>query len=230
MIFGTVKNWSSFQHYRDRSPPWIKLHRSLLNDFEFASLPLASKALAPLLWLLAAESQDGRIRLDPDWLSFRLHIDESDAIEGLTHLIQKGFIETASGVLAECLQHATPETEGETEGEKDSNSSSYSSPPDGVDQHRTPFNEIVNIYHTELPAHPRVIALSNARKAAIRARWRNELPTLDHWRDYFRRVSRSDFLCGRKQSRDREPFMADFEFLIRASTPLKVAEKKYDNR
>ena len=53
------KNWVDHQHYKDRNPPWIKLHRKLLNDRAFMCLPLASKALAPLLWLLAAETKDG---------------------------------------------------------------------------------------------------------------------------------------------------------------------------
>ena len=41
------KNWSHFQHYKDRCPPWIKLHKELLNDRAFMTLPTASKALAP---------------------------------------------------------------------------------------------------------------------------------------------------------------------------------------
>jgi hypothetical protein len=57
----TPKNWSSFQHYKDRAPAWIKLHRGLLDDFEFSSLPVASRALAPLLWLLASEFEGGAI-------------------------------------------------------------------------------------------------------------------------------------------------------------------------
>jgi hypothetical protein len=35
----TIKNWSEFQHYKDRNPPWIKLHRALLDDYAFAALP-----------------------------------------------------------------------------------------------------------------------------------------------------------------------------------------------
>lgn len=113
-----VKNWAEFQHYRDRAPPWIKLHRKLLDDFEFARLPIASKALAPLLWLLAAESIDGTVRIDPDWLAFRLHMPQADVEAGLSPLIDRGFLEIASGELAPCLQRATPETETETEGKK----------------------------------------------------------------------------------------------------------------
>ena len=50
-----VKSWDRFQHYRDRNPPWVKLHKQFLDDFDFHSLPVASRALAPMLWLLASE-------------------------------------------------------------------------------------------------------------------------------------------------------------------------------
>jgi hypothetical protein len=111
------KNWKSFQHYKDRSPPWIKLHRDLLNNFEFSCLPLASKALAPLLWLLASESESGEINLSSDALAFRLHVDSKTLADGLKGLIEKGFFALASGSLADCSQSAIPEREGEGEGE-----------------------------------------------------------------------------------------------------------------
>lgn len=117
MATGKVKNWSAFQHYKDRSPPWIKLHRELLDDFAFTSLPLASKALAPLLWLLAAETQDGSVSLDAEWLAWRLRIAVSDVEAGLSPLIEKGFLIPDSKALAKRKQVAIPETEGETERE-----------------------------------------------------------------------------------------------------------------
>jgi hypothetical protein len=111
------KNWAVFQHYKDRCPPWIKLHRDLLNDRVFMCLPLASKALAPLLWLLASESKDGTFDGSLDELVFRLHITPKDYQDGVKPLIDKGFFVVASGVLAECYQDAIPETEREREGE-----------------------------------------------------------------------------------------------------------------
>lgn len=119
MSLAHVKNWAEFQHYKDRSPPWIKLHRAILDDFKFSSLPLASKALAPLIWLLAAETQDGSFEADADYLAFRLRWRVQDVTVGLSALFEKGFLIPASGVLAPCKQVATPETEGETEREKD---------------------------------------------------------------------------------------------------------------
>lgn len=116
----TPKNWSDFQHYRDRRPPWIKLHRALLDDRAFNALPLASKALAPFLWLLASEGDGGEFDGDPVELAFRLRWRVADVTSGLTHLIRSGVfivVQDASAPLADRLQGATPETEGETEGE-----------------------------------------------------------------------------------------------------------------
>ena len=111
------KNWAVFQHYKDRCPPWIKLHRDLLNDRVFMCLPLASKALAPLLWLLASESKDGTFEGSQDELVFRLHITPKEYSDGVKPLIDKGFFIIASGVLADRYQDAIPETERETKKE-----------------------------------------------------------------------------------------------------------------
>lgn len=118
MTQARVKNWATFQHYKDRSPPWIKLHRGLLDDFNFSSLPLASKALAPLMWLLAAETADGLVSTDPEFLAFRLRWKLTDVKAGLSPLIERGFLVSASALLAPCLRAATPETETE-EAEKE---------------------------------------------------------------------------------------------------------------
>jgi len=109
------KNWGIFQHYKDRCPPWIKLHRDLLNNRDYICLPLASKALAPLLWLLASESKDGVFDASTEELVFRLRMTESEVIDGVKPLIDKGFFVIASGVLAERKQIAIPERETERE-------------------------------------------------------------------------------------------------------------------
>ena len=111
------KNWTHFQHYKDRCPPWIKLHKELLNDRSFMTLPTASKALAPLLWLLASETKDGSFDASIDELVFRLRMPESDIKTGLKSLIDKGFFIDDGNVLAERYQDAIPETETETETE-----------------------------------------------------------------------------------------------------------------
>jgi hypothetical protein len=126
------KNWDKFQHYKDRCPPWIKLHRDLLNDRIFASLPIASKALAPLLWLLASESKDGEFDAASNELAFRLHIAIKDIEAGLKPLIDNGFFIDASTMLAPCYQVAIPETE--REGERETEKKASIEIPDWIPQ------------------------------------------------------------------------------------------------
>jgi hypothetical protein len=127
------KNWSVFQHYKDRCPPWIKLHRDLLNDRSYMRLPIASKAIAPMLWLLASESKDGVFDGSLDELVFRLHITPKEYQDGVKPLIDNDFFILVSGVLAERKQIAIPETEteGETETETKKKATSVA-PPEGV--------------------------------------------------------------------------------------------------
>ena len=115
-----VKDWKKFQHYKNRRPPWIKLYRTLLDDYDYVHMSLASMALAPLFWLIASES-DGEISSDCKWLSFRTHRTEDEIRDGLQGLIEKGFIigelQDASNAPATRRQDATPETERERETE-----------------------------------------------------------------------------------------------------------------
>jgi len=114
-----VKKWEEFQHYKRRNPPWIRLYRRIVDDADFQCLPLASRALAPMLWLIASETLDGTIQSKPGALSFRLRQSISELLEGLIPLMDKGFIEGfgdfAIEVLAPRLHGATPEAEAETE-------------------------------------------------------------------------------------------------------------------
>jgi hypothetical protein len=98
-----IKNWSEFQHYKDRNPPWIKLHRSLLDDYEFSSLPDASKAHLILIWLFASQN-DGKIPEDAKFLQRKLGLEK---LPDLKTLIDQGLLipeQDASNALAEGKQ------------------------------------------------------------------------------------------------------------------------------
>lgn len=115
----TPKNWSTFQHYKDRKPPWIKLHRGLLDDYQFACLPLASQALAPRLWLLASEYSDGKITASIQEIAFRLHVTVQDLEVALKPLVDAEFFADASGALAVRKQEARLEIEIQVETEEE---------------------------------------------------------------------------------------------------------------
>ena len=102
-----AKNWHQFQHYGNRRPPWIKLYRSLLDDYDFHCLPIASKALAPMLWLLASENPDGQISGRTVEVAFRVRMSEDEFLAALNPLVEAGFFDHASEVLASCKHVAS---------------------------------------------------------------------------------------------------------------------------
>ena len=67
-----VKNWREHQHYGKRRPPWIKLHRAMLEDYAVASLPDASKAHLVGIWLLAVV-EEGRVPNDAVWIGRKIN-------------------------------------------------------------------------------------------------------------------------------------------------------------
>jgi len=103
-----VKNFEQFQHYKDRSPPWIRLYNSLLDDYEFARLPDASKAHLLAIWLLASR-YDNKIPHDPEWIARRINATSKVDLDILE---KAGFIvveQDCSKTLAERKQVAIPE-------------------------------------------------------------------------------------------------------------------------
>lgn len=114
------KNWSDFQHYKDRCPPWIKLHKTILDDYDFHTMQDASKALAMCLWLVASENLSGEIDATPKRLAFRFRQDERKVSGSIIELIDKGFfivVQDDSNLLAACKQVAPLEEERRGEAE-----------------------------------------------------------------------------------------------------------------
>ena len=116
-----VINFDKFQHYKDRSPPWIKLYNELLDDYAFGALPDASKMHLVAIWLLASR-YNNKIPYDATWIGRRINATEPVDLDILT---KSGFIQinqygangnhVASGVLAECLSRERGREEREEE-------------------------------------------------------------------------------------------------------------------
>jgi hypothetical protein len=128
-----IKNWTKFQHFKDRRPPWVKLYRDILDDLEWHELdPLAAKVLV-MLWLIASEN-DGCIP-DNKTLAFRLRLTEvktKEIIIKLSHWLEQDDI----NAISEGYQSDRPERETETEIKKETKreiATVVACPPD-VDQ------------------------------------------------------------------------------------------------
>lgn len=88
-----IPNWANFQQYKDRNPPWIKLHKQLLQNREWEELSGDAAKLLVELWLLASESKDGTITVATDDLAWRCRRETEQVAALLVELEIGGFLD-----------------------------------------------------------------------------------------------------------------------------------------
>lgn len=91
-----------------------------------------------------------------------------------------------------------------------------------------PYADIAEVYGTVCIGMPAVRVMTDGRRAAMRARWREDPDrrSLAWWREYFGRAAAAPFLNG---ANDRG-WVADFDWLLKPANLAKVCEGKYDAR
>lgn len=224
------RNWTTFQHYKDRAPPWIKLHHALLDDFEFQNLPVQARALAPMLWLIASERQDAAIDASDGRLAFRLRMSAAELEEALPPLIEGDFFEVlhdASNTLPAAICAASPETEKEeeTEAEAEERQNARSADADEI----ALAVEAYNCVAKEL-GWPIAQTLTEIRRKKLVGRLR-ECGGLEGWRMAMEKARVSRFLKG-ETGRDRvhANWTPGFDFFLQQSSFTKLMEGHYDDR
>lgn len=123
----------------------------------------------------------------------------------------------------------TPQKESIAKEVKKEDSSAAADPPPSDDpkQEKAPAislaHPIVNLYHGLCTGLPKVVKMTEKRKAQLRARMR-EHPELEWWEEYLGRIADSTFLNGSNE----RGWRADFEFITSESGMVKILEGKYD--
>lgn len=105
-----------------------------------------------------------------------------------------------------------------------------------------PVQQIIDLYHATMPLNPKARVVDDARKKAIRARWKQAAELegvgpfgystgpegLAAWKAFFEVCADSDFLTGKaKPQPGKPPFVADIDFLMSPSGFKKALENKY---
>ena len=118
----------------------------------------------------------------------------------------------------------------------------YICPPDGEPVDKLPacqHQEVIDLYHQQLPTLRRVEVWNSARQGYLRQRWREvaaelgkEKPisasaVLDWFNDFFGHIQKSRFLVGKVTGKDGRAFAADLEWILRPSNFAKIVEGKY---
>ena len=132
MKYLEVVGWSEFQHYKDRNPPWIKLHNQLLENYEFTCLPDASKSHLLGIWMLASRTEN-KVPANPEWIASKLGATEKVDLECL---IKASFLRYTddSKMTAKCYGDGTvtvpseEERRGETEKNREEKSGRFAPP------------------------------------------------------------------------------------------------------
>lgn len=107
--------------------------------------------------------------------------------------------------------------------EQNKTSTSLSAKADPV-----PVRQIVELYHKMLPKLPKCQKITKARESAIKQRWREDLPALTNWENYFHYIGQSPFLTGRVEPTNGRPaFIANLEWITKAANYTKILEGRY---
>jgi hypothetical protein len=101
-----IKNWKRHQHYKNRTPPWIKLHREILDDPKFVFMDPSEFKVLILCWLIASETDDGSLPAS-DVLAFRLRLASNVLADCVSSLCAKGLVVDASNQPSPCKQDAS---------------------------------------------------------------------------------------------------------------------------
>jgi hypothetical protein len=156
-----IRNWAKFQHYKDRNPPWIKLHVEILQSADWVMLDDASKLLAVVCMVIAAR-ENGVLPDNPDYIKRVAYLNKRP---NLIPLIDCGFLEKVQANDSESKQplaDARPEKEEETE--KSREEKKVSTAPKGA---RDLLKAEFEAWWT---AYPKKVAKGQALKAYIAAR------------------------------------------------------------
>ena len=230
---------------------------SFFKDEKLADLDITDRLLFIGLWTIA--DREGRLEDRPKFIKVEIFpYDKVDVEAGLEELIVQNLIVRyeVEGrkyiAIKNFLKHQRPnhreadseypapacpgkhgQDREEGEGEREVEGEREWSRDDGVTTaEQVPYQDLGVIFSEECKSSgiPRINGLDTDRRKIIAARWR-EQPELEFWREFYRRIARSDFLSGRAPPRNGgQPFLASWDWIHKASNFRKICEGNYDNR
>jgi hypothetical protein len=95
---------------------------------------------------------------------------------------------------------------------------------------RIPYQKIVDAFNEICTSLTKVKGLTEGRKSAIKARYKDLNYSLDKVKEYFTQVQKSDFLTGKVEREGKRPFKATFDWVIKSANYVKIIEGNYENK
>lgn len=132
-----VKNFDEQQHYKDRNPIWIKMHCSLLDDYEFANIADEAKFHAVGLMLLASRLNN-KFPDDERWLRRKINANSEINIK---LLLEIGFLDVVKDKKASEKTATMPRKSKKTQGKSASAISETVLAQNRTEENRTEENK-----------------------------------------------------------------------------------------
>jgi hypothetical protein len=142
----TIKNWQNYQHYKDRNPPWIKLHYEMITSKDWVKFDDASKLLA-IVCMMIASRNEGQIEDDCEYIQSVAHLRKKPNLQAL---INSGFLVLTSETLADA---STMQADAIIEERHIEQTETYK-----IEDYISVFNEVLNKQSRMVDARKKLIA------------------------------------------------------------------------
>jgi hypothetical protein len=238
-----ILNWREFQHYKNRGPPWIKLHRQLALKPSWRRLRGSAAKLLVDLWMLGAGDDDGEIGMTLQDIAYYTRQPQASVVEDLNALTINEFVALNKQTLAAASNVqslAVPEERrGETEAETEQSRalvelrSTPGLPAVGAVESQTHHRETVEaalhlaaetifVYWQAKLGHPGAL-LDRKRSAKLEARLRENGGDVSELLYAVDGALRDDWLMGRDPKAPRRYDGIETVFRDRAQVERLVA-------
>lgn len=164
-----IRNWSEYQHYKKRNPPWIKLHFSLLSSPDWVMLDDESRVLA-IACMLVASKRNGEIDGSERGLNYLKRVAYLHSYPDLQPLVDLGFIEPLQADASTLQADARPEESREEEETEKKETS---------EREKAPVSDMWEMWLRRFGGSGRQPTLTGARSKALQKLWDEQLKDED---------------------------------------------------
>jgi len=213
-----IVGWNSKQSYTDRRPSWVKLHRTLLDSFEYHQMCIEARAMLPMYWLLASENPDpkaGFFEHNVEIIAFRLRVSSDLIRKSLRDCEKFGFLQVIdSNGVSQTIRngHTETETEKDTDAETDTDAEKETEGdsvalgdtlPSLLDQITLPKSQVekaVDLWQNMAAETgvPKIRGMTDDRKKKLRLRLR-DIGGIDAWAEAMDKIRESQFCQGKNE-------------------------------
>lgn len=209
-----IIGWDKYQHYKDRDPPWIKLHRDTLTSQTWVDADDRTRVLAIACMLIAAGT-DNRIPADPGFVRRRAYLGYDPDFQPLIDL---GFVELVNDAKDLAENRKRPLAQRKQTLASDTECSSETEERQRREETDTAFAAFGSA--AERRGWPKPASLTDERRKKLRARIRDH--GIDGVTAAITRAEASTLI--------NDGSWWSFDWFLKPANFAKLIEGNYDNR